>query len=213
MENHERSYLPAAGRDWLLPLYDPFNWILGGDALRRVLVEQAAITSACRGLEVGCGTGSLTVLIKTMHPQVDVVGLDPDPKARAIAKRKAERAGLTIAFDQGFGDRLPYADASFERVFSSFMFHHLKREEKLAMMREVRRVLTRGGSLHLVDLGPPRSAFARALGGLLHRSEDLEGDIDARITGVMAEAGLVEPEVLTHRSRIIGGVGYYRART
>jgi ubiquinone/menaquinone biosynthesis C-methylase UbiE len=52
---------------------------------------------------------------------VDVVGLDPDPKALARAKRKAERAGLSIPLDQGFADELPYENASFDRVFSTFM--------------------------------------------------------------------------------------------
>jgi len=37
-----RTYLPAAGRDWLLPLYDPIVKLLGGEAARKVLIDQAA---------------------------------------------------------------------------------------------------------------------------------------------------------------------------
>ncbi len=213
METHERSFLPAAGRDWLLPLYDPFQWILGGDAVKRVLIEQAAIKSACRVLDIGCGTGSLAVLIKRQHPQAEVVGLDPDPKALAIARRKAVRAGLGIAFDQGFGDRLPYADASFDRVFSSLMFHHLKPDEKSAMLREIRRVLSPGGSLHLLDFGPPRSTVARLLGHLLHHAEHLHDNLEGRIPSLMAEAGLVHPEELAHRNTTVGSMPSYRALT
>ena len=63
------------------------------------------------------------MLIKRLHPDVDVVGLDPDPKALARAKRKAERSAVSIRLDQGFSHELPYPEASFDRVFSTFMFH------------------------------------------------------------------------------------------
>src|SRR5438270_8100613 len=123
MTESSRTYLPAAGHDWLLPLYDPIVKLLGGDAARRALLEQACIRPGQRILDIGCGTGSLVVLIKRQHPDVDVVGLDPDPKALARGRHKAARASVSIQFDQGFADALPYTDAAFDRVFSSFMFH------------------------------------------------------------------------------------------
>ena len=134
MDRAERSYIPAAGQHWLLPLYDPLLWILGVNSIKRTLINQADIEAEFRVLDVGCGTGSLAVLIKSMHPQSEVVGMDPDTKALSIAKRKAQRAGLSVQFDQGFSDRLAYRDALFDRVFSSFMFHHLASEEKPATL-------------------------------------------------------------------------------
>src|SRR6266478_2037249 len=125
----DRSYLPAAGHDWSLPLYDPMVKLLGGDAARAVLLDQAAVRPADRVLDIGCGTGTLAVLIKRRYPAVEVVGLDPDPRALARARRKAQRAALSIQLDRGFADELPYADGSFDRVFSSFMLHHLQAAE------------------------------------------------------------------------------------
>ena len=58
-----RTYLPAAGHDWFLPLYDPFVKLVGGDRARRALLEQAEMRPGQRVLDVGCGTGSLVVLI------------------------------------------------------------------------------------------------------------------------------------------------------
>ena len=212
MEARPRSFIPAAGYDWLLPLYDPLQWILGGDALKRPLLEQAALAPGFRALDIGCGTGSLTLLLRKLHPGVAVVGLDPDPKALAITTRKAERAGLALQLDQGFSDRLPYPDASFDRVFSSLMFHHLQSEEKAATLREVRRVLKPGGSLHLLDFGPPRSRLSRALAHVLHGAEHLQDNFEDRIIGLLGQAGFLAPEEVGHRNTLVGSLSYYRAR-
>src|SRR5919108_839270 len=168
MEQIQKTYLPAAGHDWLLPLYDPLVKLLGGDVARRTLLNHALIRSGHRVLDIGCGTGTLVVLIKRLHPDVDVIGLDPDPKALARARRKAERAGLSIQFNQGFSDELPYAEASFDRVFSSFMLHHLEAIEKENTLREVRRVLKPGGSLPLLDFATSESTGAGILTRWLH---------------------------------------------
>ena len=76
------------------------------------------------------------VLIKCCHPDVDVVGLDPDPKALTRARQKAEREGVSIQLDRGFSDELPYPEASFDLVFSSRIFHHLPGDEKGPTLRE-----------------------------------------------------------------------------
>jgi ubiquinone/menaquinone biosynthesis C-methylase UbiE len=52
---------------------------------------------------------------------------------------------------------LDYPAASFDRVFSSFMFHHLARDEKERTPRAIWRVPKDGGSLHLLDFGGPDS--------------------------------------------------------
>ncbi len=101
---------------------------------------------------------SISTLIKRLHPDVEVVGIDPDPKALARARRKASKAAVFIQFDQGFGDDLPYAESSFDRVFSSFMFHHLPSDEKGRTLRAVRRVLKPGGGFHMLDFEVQRAA-------------------------------------------------------
>src|ERR1700675_3991093 len=115
MEHAERNYLPAMGKRWLLPLYDPLLKLLGADKTKRRLIEQAELRSGFPVLDIGCGTGSLAVLIKRMHPEVGIVGVDPDPAALSISQRKAKRAGLSIEFDRGFSDHLSYPDTSFDR--------------------------------------------------------------------------------------------------
>src|SRR5262249_15587895 len=84
------------------------------------------------------------------------------------ARRKAERAAVPIQLDQGVLDELPYPDASFDRVFSSFMLHHLQAGEKEKTLREVRRVLQPGGSLYLLDFRGPESGQNGFLARLFH---------------------------------------------
>lgn len=205
----ERSYIPAMGKSWLLPLYDPMLWLLRADASKRPLIEQAQIKPGMRVLDIGCGTGSLAVLIMRMNPDADVVGIDPDPAALAVAERKAKRRRLAIKFDRGFADHMPYADASFDRVFSSFMFHHLEANEKMGTLAEIRRVLKRGGSLHLLDF--TRSHGSADHGQRVHRYGPTAERIEGRMTSLMDEAGLVDAIEVARGKNIFGPIAYYRA--
>jgi Methylase involved in ubiquinone/menaquinone biosynthesis len=211
MGEPRRTYIPAAGHDWFLPLYDPFMKLLGADRARRVLLDQAAVRPSHRVLDIGCGTGSLVILIKHLHPDVDVVGLDPDPKALARARRKAERAAVSIQFDEGFSDELPYPEGAFDRVFSSFMFHHLRPDEKEKTLREVRRVLKPGGFLHMLDFGGPESSPDSFLARLLHFSHRLKDNFGGRILTFMSQAGLADVKEVSHRATLFGPIAYYQA--
>lgn len=208
----ERTYLPAAGKDWALPLYDPFVRLVGGDAARKALLDQAAVARGHRVLDIGCGTGTLAILIKQLYPDADVVGLDPDPKALARAREKAERAAVSVQFDQGFSDELPYPDSSFDRIFSSFMFHHLQSDQKEKTLREVRRVLTPGGSLHLLDFERP-GKDAGLLARWVHSSHHLKDNSEGRILTLMHEAGFARAERVAKGGMFFGLLhfGYFQA--
>ena len=213
MADVQRSYVPAAGHHWSLALYDPVVRLIGGDSARRVLIEQAALQPEFRVLEVGCGTGSLLMSIKRTEPHVDVTGLDPDPKALERARRKAEAAAIAIRLDRGFSDALPYADASFDRVFSCFMFHHLNGpEEKVQTLREIRRVLRPGGRLHLLDFAQ-RPSGTGGLAGRLHSHGRMSDNVESRLLTLMNDAGLSAP-VATKRAKMffVLDITYFQAQ-
>lgn len=207
----QRAYLPGMGLGWLLPLYDPFARLIGIHAAHQELADQAELDSAQRVLEIGCGTGNLALLVKRARPQLEVVGLDPDPNALARAARKARRARLELELDRGFADQLPYPDATFDRVLSALMFHHLEPDLRAASLQEVRRVLRPGGSLHLLDFGGS-SHDLHGLARLARRSHTLRDNWDDRIPALMREAGLTDPAEIGHLNRRIGRLTYYRAR-
>jgi ubiquinone/menaquinone biosynthesis C-methylase UbiE len=208
-----RTYLPAAGRDWTLLFYDPLTTLMGAGRTRTTLLELAALRLRDRVLEIGCGTGSLLVRIKGAHPDVTVVGLDPDPKALARARSKARRAAAAVGLDQGFGDQLPYPDASFDRVFSSFMFHHLPMAEKEPTLREVRRVLKPGGRLILLDFAGPDSDPHGFLPRRLHASHRLADNAENRVLALMRAAGFNEARLIRQEALLLGHgrINYYEA--
>ena len=194
-----RPFVPGMGVDWLLPLYDPFTRLLGLDGVRRDLLLQSDLRPGYRVLDIGCGTGSLVVLLKQLFPDMEVVGLDPDEKALARAKRKARRAGADVRFDCAFSDALDYPDASFDRVFSSFMFHHLARDEKKRTLREIRRVLTPEGSLHLLDFGGPDSAGRGSRPRGVHGHHRLADNDERILLGLLGDAGFAAVSRLSER--------------
>ncbi len=212
MGDAPRSFVPAAGHDWFLPFYDPIQRLMGGDAAKQQLIEQADLQPGQRVVDVGCGTGDLLVLIVKRHPDVEVIGLDPDPKALARARRKLDRAGLAAQLDQGFSDELPYQDGSLHRVFSSFMFHHLGSDEKAKTLVEIRRVLAPSGRLHLLDFGGSTGDHGHGLiARLLHSGDHMRDNLEGKIPTLMAEAGLADAGDIAHRGTIFGRIAYYRA--
>jgi ubiquinone/menaquinone biosynthesis C-methylase UbiE len=211
MESTHKHYLPAAGSDWLLPFYDPFTRLLGVEKAHRRLIEQAQLRPGLRVLEIGTGTGNLALLAKRLYPEAEVAGLDPDPKALARARRKAHRKGWAVSFDQGFSEDLPYPDGSFDRVLSSFMLHHVGAEARTGTLREVRRVLSPTGSLHLADfVGTPRSPHAM-LRGLHQPGHVPSGHAGDPILAIMHGAGFRNPEEVERRTTLVGTVAFYRA--
>jgi ubiquinone/menaquinone biosynthesis C-methylase UbiE len=211
MHRPEHHYIPAAGRHWRLPFYDLLARLLGADPARRQLAEQVAPRPGDRVLDVGSGTGSLAIEIKSLQPLADVVGIDPDPKALAIARHKAERASLAIRFERGFADALPYPDRSFDRVTSSLMFHHLSATDKERALREVRRVLVPGGRFHMLDFDGPVSGGASFLVRRVHASRHLRDNGEERVLALMRAAGLADPGVVGRRAGRVARMSYYRA--
>jgi ubiquinone/menaquinone biosynthesis C-methylase UbiE len=211
MSEASRTFVPAAGRNWTLPLYDPLVRLMGGGSAMAALLEQADLEAGQRVLDVGCGTGTLAIMTKRLHTAVEVFGLDPDPQALARARRKAERGAVVVHFDLGFGDDLPYPDASFHHVFSSLMFHHLPAQEKVVTLRDIRRVLRPGGSLHLLDFEGPEAATEGLLPRLLHSSRRLEDNAESRVVELMSQAGFCGPEKVGRRAMGFARVAYFRA--
>lgn len=202
MHTEKRSFIPAAGHDLALPLYDPLVDLFGASARRQVLIDRADLRAGQRVLDIGCGTGSLTIALKRAQPELRVTGLDPDPRALDRARRKAERAQVQVQYERGFGDALPFADAAFARVFSSFMLHHLQPDAQLLLLQEALRVLEPAGSLHLIDFA--RDSRGRLFGRDVHGAEDG--------ASALTKAGFADVRAETQKRWLFHGVVYCTGR-
>jgi ubiquinone/menaquinone biosynthesis C-methylase UbiE len=210
LKHHSHDYMPAAGHDAFLPGYDLATRLFGFRRVHDRLIGQAELADHHRVLEIGCGTGNLTILAKKTHPSIDVTGSDPDPLALKRAQRKAARmAG--IRFERGYAQQLPYADGAFDRVLSSMMLHHLDSDAKTAAADEVFRVLRPGGRLHVVDMGGNMTARDGVAARLVMRSHHAAGNLGDAIPRLLRTAGFDCAEVATQRRRFVGRLTYYRA--
>ena len=186
----EPKYVPALSFRWLTPLYDALvEGPMSFSRMRKGLLAQMGDLSNKRILDIGSGTGTMSVLIKQAFPAAQVVGLDGDPQILEIARSKAQNLGLQIQFDPGMSFELPYPDESFDIVLTSMMLHHLTREDKQKTAREMYRVLRPGGKLFGADFAAPRSTFGKALRPITRRFERVAENVDGLLPIIFGEAG------------------------
>ncbi|HUQ22423.1 MAG TPA: class I SAM-dependent methyltransferase [Gaiellaceae bacterium] len=124
------------------PEYDDW-WLGGGRFAERDRpgwdTERAALIAALRGLapartlDVACGTGFLT-----QHLPGTITGLDQSSSMLELASARVPSAG----FVESDALRLPFADDTFERVFTSHFYGHLEEDERVRFLDEARRVAT-----------------------------------------------------------------------
>jgi ubiquinone/menaquinone biosynthesis C-methylase UbiE len=103
-----------------------------------------------RLLDCGCGPGSITVdLGQTVAPG-EVIGIDLREDALAQGRALARERGIAnVAFQTASVYQLPYPDGSFDAAFACAVLQHLA--APLAALKEIRRVLKRGGVIGIVD--------------------------------------------------------------
>ena len=105
--------------------------------------------SADNILDLGCGTGVWTQRLATQFPHANVTGLDIAPGMLAHAQA---RYGHHIRWQQGDAAALPFERATFDLIFSNLAIQWCRDID--AVMRELQRVLTAGGQVHLTTLLP-----------------------------------------------------------
>jgi ubiquinone/menaquinone biosynthesis C-methylase UbiE len=160
MDDRE-NFVPALGYDWLTGFYDlTVRMTMPEQQIRTRLIDQLALADG-RVLEFGFGTGQNLLLAKRRSERCQLVGVDIDPKIKAIAAEKFRKVGLEIPLDLYDGKMFPYESNSFDEVYSCLVFHHLNRDIKKSCLSEIYRVLKPNGKLVIGDWGKARNRWMR----------------------------------------------------
>lgn len=145
-------------------------------------------------LDIGCGTGAITLSLALDHGAARAVGIDVEPAVCALARKRAEAAGAAdrVEIVQVEPGPFPFEDGSFDVVFSKDSIIHIGDKEGLA--REVFRVLRPGGSFAASDW---LTSHDGPLSPAMQRYVDLEGlgfemASPERYTAALADAGFTD---------------------
>lgn len=211
----DRKYVPALGFHWLTPYYDVIvGAVTQTGTIRKQFIQQAKIDTGHHILDLACGTGTLAILIKQCIPTVNVTAVDCDETILSIAERKANRVQVAVQFDQAFAEKLPYPDASFDRVVSSLFFHHLTWDNKKSTASEIYRVLKPQGELHVADWGQASNWLMRGLFipvQLVDGFKNTQDNVSGKLVGLFEQAGFAKVEQQQSFNTIFGTMTLYSA--
>lgn len=134
------------------------------------VVERAGVERGMRVLDVACGTGNAA--LPAARAGARVTGLDLVPELLEAGRRKAEAQGLEIEWVEGDAEDLPFEDASFDRVFSTF--GHMFAPRHRVTADEMARVCERGGTIAICCWTPEGTVgdVFRATGSYLQPPPD-----------------------------------------
>jgi ubiquinone/menaquinone biosynthesis C-methylase UbiE len=172
------------------------------------ILAMAQIKAGDKVLDVGCGSGRLTIAAqKKAGPAGAVLGIDPSTEMIAVARKNAARAGQAAKFEMGVIEAIPFPDATFDVVLSRLMMHHLPGDLKQRGLAEVRRVLKPGGVCLIVDFEPPKTHISKNL--VKHFMSPM-ANIDIReYIPLLMQAGFAEVETGPTSSKLLS---YVRGR-
>ena len=188
-----RSFVPALRFRWLTGLYDPVVRLTTREwTVKRALLDSVGLDATRTLLDIGCGTATLLIEARRRRPGLDLIGVDIDAQVLAIGAAKAKRLRAWPSLVRASATRLPFEDASVDRVVSSLFFHHLDRSAKAEVASELVRVLVPGGELHLADWGRASNVAMRVaflpvqlLDGFSNTSDNVRGELP----GIFEAAG------------------------
>ena len=147
--------------EWCIMANRTFSYD-GKRKLSKVIVEgtadQITIPDGGVGLDVGCGSGALTIACAKRNPQATMVGIDRwgaeyASFSKALCEHNAEAEGVSnVSFEKGDAVHLAFPDETFDAVTSNYVYHNISGVDKQKLLRETLRVLKKGGTFAIHDL-------------------------------------------------------------
>lgn len=192
-----------------------FEWgyrltIRKGGGWAEPLIQEAAPRSGQRILEVSAEGCSICVALARQYPAVHVSAVPP-----AGLGRSAPEPLSNLELLNGNQCCIDCHAASFDKVICALALHPLTQNEKLALLKEMRRVLRHGGTLHLADFDQPqRPLEIHALRGTgyLFGAGTAKSHHDGTWLNLIKQAGFIGVRRVETFSEIVGRIAIVRAR-
>jgi ubiquinone/menaquinone biosynthesis C-methylase UbiE len=133
--------------------YDPITqYVLPpGETWVRESLVKAIQGVPRRILDLGCGTGNTTQMLKRRFPGAEVMGLDLSPQMLVMADHKARAAAVEVTFRHGNAMATGLPAAAFDVVCATLLFHETPPAVAKTILAEAFRLLTPGGQLLVLD--------------------------------------------------------------
>ena len=146
---------------WMEGLHRAFSYD-GKRQMSRQIIEGIAdyvtLPEGGVGLDVGCGSGALTIACAKRNPQARFIGIDrwgPEYASfsRQLCEENAVAEGVSnTEFRQGNAVKLDFADESFDAVVSNYVYHNIPSSDRQEILMESLRVLKKGGCFAIHDI-------------------------------------------------------------
>lgn len=155
------SLVLIAGSVWSLVAYRVFTFDKPNSLARKIIdgtASYVSIPAGGKGLDVGCGSGALTIACAKRNPKATFLGVDrwgPEYASFSLAlcQRNAEAEGVSnVSFQKGDATKLDFPDETFDAVTSNYVYHNVVGVDKQGLLLETLRVLKKGGTFAIHDL-------------------------------------------------------------
>ena len=155
------SFVLAVVTAFMLYMHNTFSYNGKRQLSRRIIdgiADRVVVPEGGKCLDVGCGSGALSIAVAKRNPCAKVTGVDRWGKeyasfSRALCKQNTEAEGIKNAtFQRGDATMLPFKDETFDVVVSNYVYHNIPSTERQAILLETLRTLKKGGTFYIHDL-------------------------------------------------------------
>ena len=199
---NRRDFIPLLGKSFLTPLSDRAIGIFTRENLwRQNIVEHLHLAPGDRVIDVGSGTGTLLKALMTDCPEAGLIGVEPDPAALAIARRKFGAGADLIKWHNGFLGNLELPKGwRPNKIVSSLVLHQVPLREKQVILETIETLLVPGGTVLIADYMKQDSHLMRALfratvqslDGVSDTQPSADGEVEKLFAEIFSEPRLLD---------------------
>ena len=146
---------------WMYKLHKLFDYNGTRQLSKQIIdgvAEYAKLPDGGTGLDVGCGSGALTIVCAKKNPNASMIGIDRWGKeyasfSKALCESNAAAEGVTnVSFRQGNALKLDFPDETFDLVTSNYVYHNIPSKDRQSILLETLRTLKKGGTFAIHDI-------------------------------------------------------------